>query len=608
MMEEGRTTAALPPGFPTDITDNSREEVHNRAAAREQRNLDRVRQPHMPTSPGRTEEGKQLRLRKIANLYHLGRKLGSGSFGEIYLAVNTKTNEEFAVKIEKSNARHPQLMYEAKLLKHISGAPGIANVYYYDVEGDYNVMVLDLLGPSLEDLFNIVSRKFSLKTVLMLADQMLHRIEYLHSQNFIHRDIKPDNFLIGRNKKVGVVYLIDFGLAKKYRDPKAHQHIPYIEGKSLTGTARYASINAHVGIEQSRRDDLESIGYVLLYFCRGSLPWQGVKAGTKDEKYKRITEIKQSTSVDALCQGYPSVFCAYMNYCRSLRFEDRPDYGYLRRMYKDLFLREGFANDGIFDWTQPTEQLSGSSPPNSHPLGRDFVPPSPGKPGERVDNALLLQQQQNAAATALLASGTALVGGSGGASLGRGGPGSGELPRLGVHRDVEGIDPSRSAMLPWNARDGEAATAMNRSHEEGEELQDDPASPVRREGDGPPVGRHFSNRTVSTNMRSELCLTNMATASATGTGTNFTPTGVLPGPHGAMNMSGEQASPKDNGQARKDRRNSWDRDKESTAILENLQGPLAKLEAPRTFGSDSPKSQTRKRRTSLASMFGCFKK
>merc|ERR1719482_1723433 len=143
----------------------------------------------------------------------------------------------------------------------------------------------------------------------MLADQMINLVEYVHVKNFINRDIKPDNFLIGLGKKANQVHMIDFGLAKKYRDPKTQQHIPYREGKNLTGTARYASVNTHLGIEQSRRDDLEALGYVFMYFLRGSLPWQGIK-------------------------GNPTEFVTYLNYCRSLRFEDRPDYAYLRRFLK----------------------------------------------------------------------------------------------------------------------------------------------------------------------------------------------------------------------------------------------------------------------------------
>ncbi|KAK0134862.1 Casein kinase I isoform delta-B [Merluccius polli] len=217
-------------------------------------------------------------------------------------------------------------------------------------EGDYNVMVMELLGPSLEDLFNFCSRKFSLKTVLLLADQMISRIEYIHSKNFIHRDVKPDNFLMGLGKKGNLVYIIDFGLAKKYRDARTHQHIPYRENKNLTGTARYASINTHLGIEQSRRDDLESLGYVLMYFNLGSLPWQGLKAATKRQKYERISEKKMSTPIEVLCKGYPSEFATYLNFCRSLRFDDKPDYSYLRQLFRNLFHRQGFSYDYVFDW------------------------------------------------------------------------------------------------------------------------------------------------------------------------------------------------------------------------------------------------------------------
>ncbi|NIG58702.1 casein kinase 1, delta [Pontoporia blainvillei] len=211
-------------------------------------------------------------------------------------------------------------------------------------------MVMELLGPSLEDLFNFCSRKFSLKTVLLLADQMISRIEYIHSKNFIHRDVKPDNFLMGLGKKGNLVYIIDFGLAKKYRDARTHQHIPYRENKNLTGTARYASINTHLGIEQSRRDDLESLGYVLMYFNLGSLPWQGLKAATKRQKYERISEKKMSTPIEVLCKGYPSEFATYLNFCRSLRFDDKPDYSYLRQLFRNLFHRQGFSYDYVFDW------------------------------------------------------------------------------------------------------------------------------------------------------------------------------------------------------------------------------------------------------------------
>ncbi|KAL6496516.1 Casein kinase 1-like protein 2 [Orobanche gracilis] len=306
---------------------------------------------------------------RVGNKYRLGRKIGSGSFGEIYLGTNIQTNEDVAIKLENVKTKHPQLLYESKLYRILQGGTGIPNVRWFGVEGDYNVLVMDLLGPSLEDLFNFCSRKLSLKTVLMLADQMINRVEFVHLKSFLHRDIKPDNFLMGLGRRANQVYIIDFGLAKKYRDSSTHQHIPYRENKSLTGTARYASMNTHLGIEQSRRDDLESLGYVLMYFLRGSLPWQGLRAGTKKQKYEKICEKKVSTSIEALCRGYPTEFASYFHYCRSLRFEDKPDYAYLKRIFRDLFIREGFQFDYVFDWTILKYQQSQMAAPPSRALG-----------------------------------------------------------------------------------------------------------------------------------------------------------------------------------------------------------------------------------------------
>jgi len=288
---------------------------------------------------------------RVGNRYRLGRKIGSGSFGDIYIGTNITNGEEVAIKLESTQSKHPQLQYESRLYKLLEGGVGVPHIQWFGVEGDYNVMVMELLGPSLEDLFNFCSRKFTVKTVLLLADQLISRIEYVHSKSFLHRDIKPDNFMMGLAKRGNQVFIIDFGLAKKYRDPRTHTHIPYRENKNLTGTARYASINTHLGIEQSRRDDLESLGYVLMYFNRGSLPWQGLKAQTKKQKYERISEKKLSTPIEVLCKGFPSEFATYLNFCRSLRFDDKPDYTYLRQLFRNLFHREGYTYDYVFDWT-----------------------------------------------------------------------------------------------------------------------------------------------------------------------------------------------------------------------------------------------------------------
>uniref|UniRef100_A0A6Q2YB15 Casein kinase I isoform alpha n=2 Tax=Protacanthopterygii TaxID=41705 RepID=A0A6Q2YB15_ESOLU len=300
----------------------------------------------------------------VGGKYKLVRKIGSGSFGDIYLAINITNGEEVAVKLESQKARHPQLLYESKLYKILQGGVGIPHIRWYGQEKDYNVLVMDLLGPSLEDLFNFCSRRFTMKTVLMLADQMISRIEYVHTKNFIHRDIKPDNFLMGIGRHCNKLFLIDFGLAKKYRDNRTRQHIPYREDKNLTGTARYASINAHLGIEQSRRDDMESLGYVLMYFNRTSLPWQGLKAATKKQKYEKISEKKMSTPVEVLCKGFPAEFAMYLNYCRGLRFEEAPDYMYLRQLFRILFRTLNHQYDYTFDWTmlkQKAAQQAASS-------------------------------------------------------------------------------------------------------------------------------------------------------------------------------------------------------------------------------------------------------
>jgi serine/threonine protein kinase len=278
------------------------------------------------------------------------KKLGSGAFGEIYYGTNSKIGSEVAIKLEPIKSKNPQLLYESKLYLSVTGGVGIPNIHWCGTQGNYNIMIIDLLGPSLEDLFNYCKRKFSVKTVTLIGEQMLSRLEYIHQKSFIHRDVKPDNFCIGLGKNKNIVHVIDFGLAKRFRDPKTGMHIPIKEGKSLTGTARYASINTHLGIEQARRDDLEALAYVMIYFLKGELPWQGLKAKNMKEKYEKIMEKKISTNIDILTKGLPEEIATFLNYTREIRFEDKPDYNYIKSLFKKIVEKEKIENDNNFDW------------------------------------------------------------------------------------------------------------------------------------------------------------------------------------------------------------------------------------------------------------------
>ena len=263
--------------------------------------------------------------------FKLEEQLGSGAFGEIYAGHDLGTGMPVAIKLERIDARYPQLAYEARIyhtLQHEMNGT-IPHMHYFGTEGLYNVLVLDRLGKSMEQLrMSAPTERLSVKQVNTIADATLRMLERFHDKGFVHRDMKPDNILTGMGGQG--FYLIDFGLSKYVRDPVTGGHIPDRRGKHLTGTPRYASIGNHKGCEQGRRDDLESFGYVLLYLLRGSLPWQHI-----NNHYDDILREKQKALRDgSLCKDTPPAFRRYFRHLSALNFADRPDYSHLRRLFQ----------------------------------------------------------------------------------------------------------------------------------------------------------------------------------------------------------------------------------------------------------------------------------
>ena len=300
------------------------------------------------------EEYDEIIGQVFFNKYHCIKKIGQGSFGDIYEAYYN--NEKYALKFENRKKNYNLLQNEAAIINYLKG-PNIPFVKSFGFTAQYNILVMQLLGKSLENL--LMERKiFSLKTVCMVGYQMINILEFIHEKHILHRDIKPDNFVMGLDELSNIVYLIDFGLAKKYRSMTTLIQYPMVKKNKLTGTARYASINALKGYEHSRRDDLESVGYILIYFLKGKLPWQGIHTKTKEEKYQKILEKKMEISSTELCDGIPNEFVEFLEYIKNLGYNEKPEYEMLRHLFDNIMEKNKFNYDYIYDWTTLEEKES----------------------------------------------------------------------------------------------------------------------------------------------------------------------------------------------------------------------------------------------------------
>ncbi|KAI0782738.1 putative casein kinase [Abortiporus biennis] len=300
--------------------------------------------------------------------------IGRGSFASVWNASDVHSGAGTAIKWELIHPTDPPtISYESAVYAQVQGCRGVARIHCSGQEMNTNFLVMDRLGPNLEILRRFCRGSLSLKTVLMLGEQMLATIEQVHSRGIIVRDIKPANFAFGQIEDYKQLFLFDLGLCKLFLDPTTGTHMPFREGRAGIGTPRYASHNVHFGLEPSRRDDVEAIGLLLLYLLHGRLPWQGICAPDIPAKLLRIGEMKRGQPFLDLLQRSPTFFQAFFEHCRSLEFESKPDYSYLRQLLTDTMAKHKWEYDWEYDWWNPTEQ--GTLMPEEYKLDMSLVQP-----------------------------------------------------------------------------------------------------------------------------------------------------------------------------------------------------------------------------------------
>ncbi|KAG8470303.1 hypothetical protein KFE25_008724 [Diacronema lutheri] len=288
---------------------------------------------------------------RCGDTWEVGTRVAGGSFGDVYIGRNLLTGEHAAVKLEKARSGNSTSWHqEVKMYRCVTPHPGVPALLWSGLASDgRRGIALELLGPSLDDLFNALQRTISIPTLCAVAVALIERVAWLHSRGIVHRDVKPQNFLCGRialddgegsawrphvafSPSADDVFVVDFGLAKAFNTRSGHVQFKRHQGRA--GTARYASINTHKGHVQSRRDDLEAIGYMLVFLHKGRLPWQGVKASSRRQKHKKICAAKSATPLVQLCEGMPPAFALYIEYARKLGFAEQPDYDRCKSLFE----------------------------------------------------------------------------------------------------------------------------------------------------------------------------------------------------------------------------------------------------------------------------------